>query len=137
MTAGERRAARARSWPPEVLDGPLTVRSLRRITRVLRIAEATTGFAFSLYIGDLEEPARATAESMHASLPEPARSVFIAISPSQRQLEIVTGKRPRQRILDRDAKLAALSMSSAFAGGNLAGGIVAGLAQLVDRAARA
>jgi len=39
-------------------------------------------------------------------------------------------------VLDRDAKLAALSMSAAFAGGDLGGGVVAGLAQLADHAGR-
>ena len=36
--------------------------------------------------------------------------MLIAVSPNQRQLEIVTGSIARRRVLDRDAKLAALSM---------------------------
>lgn len=124
------------TWHPDVLDGPLSVRGLLRVDEALRLADASTGLVFSVYIGELAEPTRETAESMHATLAEPDRSVLIAISPNQRLLEIVTGSVARRRILDRDAKLAALSMSAAFAGGDLAGGIVAGLAQLADHAGR-
>ena len=124
------------SWHPEVVDGPLTTRALLRLEEALRQADAGTGLVFSVYIGDLEDPSRADAEAMHARLAEPDRSVLMAVSPNQRVLEIVTGTTARRRILDRDAKLAALSMSAAFAGGDLAGGIIAGLAQLADHAGR-
>ena len=56
------------------------------------------------------------------------------MSPNQRLLEIVTGAQARRRISDRDAKLAALSMAAAFAGGDLAGGIISGLDQLATHA---
>jgi uncharacterized membrane protein YgcG len=69
-------------------------------------------------------------------LAEPDRSVLIAVSPNQRVLEIVTGATARKRIFDRDAKLAALSMAAAFGGGDLGGGVVAGLAQLAEHAGR-
>jgi uncharacterized membrane protein YgcG len=62
--------------------------------------------------------------------------VLVAVSPNQRVLEIVTGSVASTRILDRDAKLAALSMSAAFTGGDLGGGLVAGLAQLAEHAGR-
>jgi hypothetical protein len=125
------------SWHPEVVDGPLSTRSLLRLEEALRQADAVTGFTFSVYIGPLTEPPRADAETMHAQLTDPERSVLIAVSPNQRLLEIITGTVVRRRILDRDAKLAALSMSAAFAGGDLGGGIVAGIAQLAEHAGRA
>ncbi len=56
--------------------------------------------------------------------------MLIALSPNQRQLEIVTGRYARKRIPDTYAKLAALSMVAAFGGGDLAGGIIQGLDQL-------
>jgi hypothetical protein len=124
------------TWHPEVLDGPLSTRALRRVDEALRLADASTGLTFSVYIGELRENSRETAELMHGRLVDPDVSVLIAISPNQRVLEIVTGSRARRRVLDRDAKLAALSMSAAFAGGDLGGGVVAGLAQLADHAGR-
>jgi hypothetical protein len=124
------------TWHPEVLDGPLSTRALLRIDEALRLADRSTGLTFSVYIGPLEEPARESAEYLHSQLVEAQRSVLVAVSPNQRVLEIVTGPVARRRVLDRDCKLAALSMAAAFAGGDLGGGIVAGLAQLAEHAGR-
>ena len=124
------------SWHPEVLDGPLSTRALLRVDEALRLADASTGLTFSVYIGELGESPRDTAEHLLGQLSEPDTGVLIAVSPNERQLEIVTGSIARRRVLDRDAKLAALSMSAAFAGGDLGGGIVAGLAQLAEHAGR-
>jgi uncharacterized membrane protein YgcG len=121
---------------PEVLDGPFTTPQLLRLDEALRLAEDSTGLVFSVYVGELDEPVREHAEKMHAQLGRPDEAVLVAVAPNQRLLEIVTGARARQRIPDRSAKLAALSMAAAFGGGNLAGGIVAGLAQLADQAGK-
>lgn len=133
MTAGETRTLARR---PEVLDGPFTTRQLLRLDEALRVADSSTGLTFSVYVGDLDEPVREHAEKLHSQLADPARSVLIAVSPNQRLLEIVTGAEARKRLPDRDCKLAALSMAAAFGGGDLAGGIVSGLAQLADHAGR-
>jgi uncharacterized protein DUF5130 len=134
VTAGERSTdVTSRS---EVLDGPFSTRQLLRLDQALRVADGSTGLTFSVYVGDLDEPARGHAEKLHAQLADPARSVLIAVSPNQRALEIVTGGEARKRIPDRDAKLAALSMAAAFTGGDLAGGIVVGLDQLATHAGR-
>jgi hypothetical protein len=134
VTAGE-----ANNWSggrPDVLDGPFTTRQLLRIDEALRLADQSTGLIFSVYVGDLDEPVRGHAEKLHAQLAEPARAVLVAVSPNQRILEVVTGAEARKRLPDRSAKLAALSMSAAFSGGDLAGGLVSGLAQLADQAGR-
>jgi uncharacterized membrane protein YgcG len=109
---------------------------LRRVDEALRLADLSTGLTFSVYIGDLEQPSREHAERLHGQLADPDKGVLVAVSPNQRLLEIVTGSAARRRILDRDSKLAALSMAAAFAGGDLGGGIVAGIAQLADHAGR-
>ena len=129
----QRQAATSRS---DVLDGPFTTRQLLRLDEALRMADQSTGLTFSVYLGDLEEPARGHAERLHAQLRDPAHSVLVAISPNQRQLEIVTGAEARRRIDDREAKLAALSMAASFGGGDLAGGIISGLDQLATHAGR-
>jgi uncharacterized membrane protein YgcG len=85
----------------------------------------------------MEPPSRAYAEKLHSQLVHPEGSVLIAVSPNQRVLEIVTGELARRRIPDRAAKLAAMSMSAAFGGGDLAGGLVSGLAQLAGQAGHA
>jgi hypothetical protein len=121
---------------PDVLNGPFTTRQLLRLDEALRLADSSTGLTFSIYVGDLEEPMRGYAEQLHGQLADPPHSVLIAVSPNQRTLEIVTGGEARRRLPDRAAKLAALSMAAAFGGGDLAGGLVAGLSQLADHAGR-
>jgi hypothetical protein len=135
VTAGEKTSGL--SGRPEVLDGPFTTRQLLRIDEALRTADRSTGLVFSVYVGDLDEPVRGHAEKLLGQMAEPAKSVLIAISPNQRLLEIVTGAEARKRIPDRNAKLAALSMVAAFGGGDLAGGVIAGLDQLASHAGRA
>ncbi len=133
MTAGESAQLTGR---PEVLDGPFTTPQLLRLDEALRLADRSTGLIFSVYVGDLDEPVRAHAEKLHGQLADPDESVLVAVSPNQRVLEIVTGAKARKRIPDRAAKLAALSMTAAFGGGDLAGGIVSGLAQLAEQAGK-
>jgi uncharacterized protein DUF5130 len=134
VTAGE---VTGRSGRPDVLDGPFSTPQLIRLDEALRLADRSTGLTFSVYVGELDEPVRGHAEKLHGQLTDPDRSVLLAISPNQRVLEIVTGALARRRLPDRSAKLAALSMAAAFGGGDLAGGIVTGLAQLAEHAGRA
>ncbi|NES16041.1 MULTISPECIES: DUF5130 family protein [Micromonospora] len=136
MTVGEKQAATGIGTPPQVLDGPFATRQLLRIDEALRLADQGTGLVFSVYVGGLDEPIREHAERLHRQLAEPDKSVLIAVSPNQRQLEIVTGKYARKRIPDTYAKLAALSMVASFGGGDLAGGIIQGLDQLASHAGK-
>lgn len=136
VTVGEKQAATGTGTPPKVLDGPFSTRQLLRIDEALRLADQGTGLVFSVYVGGLDEPIREHAQRLHRQLAEPDRSVLIAVSPNQRQLEIVTGKYARKRIPDTYAKLAALSMVASFGGGDLAGGIIQGLDQLASHAGK-
>jgi hypothetical protein len=119
-----------------IADGPFTTRQLLRLDEALRIADQQTGLTFSVYIGELEVPTREHAERLHKQIEDSAHAVLIAVSPNQRKLEIVTGNEARKRISDRDAKLAGLSMAAAFAGGDLAGGVLSGIDQLASHAGR-
>lgn len=118
----------------QVLEGPFTTRALLRLDEALRRADDTTGLLFSVYVGPLTEPTDAHARQLLGQLARPAEAVLLAVSPNQRVVEIVTGSRARRRLPDRDCELAAASMTAAFSGGDLAGGIMAGLAQLATRA---
>lgn len=118
-------------------DGPFTTRQLLRLDHALRVADQETGLTFSVYLGDFGTPAREFAEGLHKRVDDADHAVLVAVSPNQRKLEIVTGNEARKRISDRDAKLAGLSMAAAFAGGDLAGGVVAGIDQLASHAGRA
>ncbi|MER7419654.1 DUF5130 family protein [Micromonospora peucetia] len=134
MTVGEKQAGTPN--PPEVLDGPFSTRQLLRIDEALRLADQGTGLVFSVFVGGLDEPIREHAERLHRQLAEPDRSILIAVSPNQRQLEIVTGRHARKRVPDTYARLAALSMVAAFGGGDLTGGIIIGLDQIASHAGK-
>ena len=96
-----------------------------------------TGLRFTLYVGELGTPTRARAEELHAhSGGATTEAVLIAVSPGQRVVEVVTGSAAARRLPDRACALAVLSMTTAFAGGDLVGGIVNGLRQLSDQAGR-
>jgi uncharacterized membrane protein YgcG len=120
--------------PNPALDGPFTPRQLFRIDEALRAADRETGFVFCVYVGELAEPTREHAERLISNLEDPARSVLLAVSPNQRVLEIITGEQAARRLPDRVCALAALSMTAAFGGGDLAGGVVTGLRMLADQA---
>ncbi|RFU19883.1 DUF5130 family protein [Geodermatophilus marinus] len=118
-------------------DGPpiFSDRELARLDEALTMSSRETGLRFTLYIGDLGPQTRSYAEELFArSGDHLADSCLLAISPGQRVIEVVTGAGAARRLPDRACALAVLSMTNAFAGGDLVGGIVNGLRQLSDQA---
>jgi len=106
------------------------------VERAVRNAEVSCGFDFSVYVGPSDGEAREHAERLHSQLAQPSRSVLVLVDPVARQLEIVTGSVVRRQLDDAEVGLAALSMQTAFAAGDFAGGIAAGVQQLADHARR-
>src|SRR4051794_19889469 len=119
----------------EPTDQLFSFQELARLDEALTMSSRETGLRFTLYIGDLGKPTRTEAEALHArSGGDPAESVLIAVSPGQRVVELVTGAVAARRLPDRACALAVLSMTGAFAAGDLVGGLVNGLRQLSDQA---
>jgi len=58
--------------------------------------------------------------------------VLIQVDPERRTLEIVTGDVVRRTVRHRAAALVAVTMQSAFAGGDLTRGLLAGIRQLAQ-----
>ncbi len=106
------------------------------IDRAIRLAETQSRFEFSVYVGASDGETRPFAERLHAALALPDRSVMILVDPAARIVEIVTGKEARRVLDDAEVALAALSMRTSFAAGDLVGGIVAGVSQLAEHARR-
>ena len=104
------------------------------IDRAIRAAETVCRYEFSVYVGAAENEAGPFAQRLHASLIAPARSVLVMVDPAARLLEIVTGSVVRRDLSDEQVRLAAVAMQSAFAEGDLVGGIKRGLAQLAEAA---
>lgn len=124
-----------RPAPPAV---PFTPVQLARLDEALTLASRTTGLDFSVYLGDLDERTRATAESLHASIGVGASTaVLIAVSPGQKVVEIVTGEESHRRLADRACKLAVMTMVASFKEGELIGGLISALRLLSDQAGSA
>lgn len=104
------------------------------IDRAIRAAETVCRYEFSLYVGAADGEAGPFAQRLHASLVAPARSILILVDPAARLLEIVTGSDVRRDLSDDAVRLAAVAMESAFAEGDLVGGIKRGVAQLAEAA---
>ncbi|HVT65926.1 MAG TPA: DUF5130 family protein [Mycobacteriales bacterium] len=105
------------------------------IERVIELAQTETGLLFSVYVGEVDGDIRDAAEARHATFgAQAANTVLIVLSPSDRLLEIVTGEAAARRLTDRACALAALSMTTSFAGGDLAGGLVTGVRMLAEAA---
>lgn len=121
--------------PPGGSPEPFTRAQLARIDEALTMASRETSLYFAVYVGQLDVPTRGHAERLHAALGSVSPlAVLVAVSPAQRVLEIVTGAESTLRLPDRVCSLAALSMTAAFGGGDLTGGLVTGLRMLSDQA---
>ena len=106
------------------------------IDRAIRDAETLCRIEFSVYVGRAEGETRPFAERLHAALTAPDRSVLLLVDPAAKILEIVTGTEADRVLDDAEVRLAALTMQTAFAAGDLVGGITAGVHQLAEHARR-
>lgn len=140
LTTGEVRTATgrlsiARRVGPERPRLPFTPGQLARIDEALSLSSRSTGLEFAIYLGGLGEDTRAYAGELHANLgARAADGVLLAVSPQQRQVEIVTGEESKRRIPDRSCQLALMSMVASFKEGELLEGLISGLRMLSDAA---
>lgn len=104
------------------------------LTRAVRNAEIASGLKFSVLIGVSEEDSRAYAERLHRSLADADHSVLVMCDPEFHKLEIVTGIAARRVLSDLECRLAAAAMQTSFAGGDIVGGLTAGIQQLGESA---
>jgi hypothetical protein len=110
-------------------------RQLDDVSRAIRGAEEDTGLKFSVYVGALRGVTRDRALALHAALGADAgTAVLIAVDPGVRQTEIVTGSHAKRYLDDHACALGALSMTTQFNAGDLAGGLVNGLRTLAEHA---
>jgi uncharacterized membrane protein YgcG len=125
----------ANTWVARVPAGDsFTPSQLEWIKRAVRNAETVSGLTFSVFIGVSEEDSRAYAERLHKALNDPDHSVLVMCDPEFRKLEIVTGIEARRVLSDLECRLAAAAMQTSFAGGDIVGGLTAGVQQLGEAA---
>ena len=106
------------------------------IDKAIRDAETISRYEFSVYVGASDGETRPYAERLHAALVAPDRSVLVLVDPAARIVDVVTGTIARRDLDDAEVQLAVLAMRSAFAAGDLVGGIVTGVQQLASHARR-
>ncbi len=64
----------------------------------------------------------------------PDRSILILVDLAAQAVEVVTGTFVRRTLSDREVELSVLEMTSAFAVGDLVGGLKRGIAMLAEHA---
>ena len=105
------------------------------IERAIEQAHAESGLHYSVFVGspegDLRDQGRRLLGALGSSSDD---AVIVVIDPAQRRLEILTGASAARYLDDRATALGAMSMTSSFTAGDLAGGIVAGLHTLSEHA---
>ncbi|HET9420702.1 MAG TPA: DUF5130 family protein [Nocardioides sp.] len=113
---------------------PFSAAERAALDAAIRKAEQLSRAEFSVFVGKAEGDARAFATRLHNSLVAPARSVLIMVDPSARAIEVVTGAFVRRTLSDSEVELAVIAMQTAFAEGDLVGGLRRGIALLADHA---
>ena len=117
-----------------VVAGEFSPRERHELDRVIRAAEQASRCEFSVFVGATDGDPTAFARRLHASLVAPAVSVLVMVDPAQRALEVVTGSDVRRHLSDGEVEIAVLHMKSAFAEGDLVGGLKRGVAMLAEHA---
>ena len=107
-----------------------------QISRAIEIAEREGELRFAVYVGATGGDTRVAARALHRKIPYRSHAALIYVDPARHALEIVTGTEASRILDDRACSLAALAMTSSFAAGDLAGGIVDGLRLLGEYAHR-
>ena len=107
-----------------------------QIDKAIRDAETMCRYEFSVFVGHSDGETRPFAERLHAALVAPERSVLVMVDPGAQILEVVTGREARRVLDDQVVGLAVMTMESAFANGDLVGGITRGVQQLAEHARR-
>lgn len=113
-----------------------TDRQQADIQRVIDQAGAESGLRFSVYVGRGADDLTFARRAHTAMGREASRTVLIVVDPHARVVEIVTGDHARRFVDDRVCGIAAMSMATSFAVGDLAGGIRSGVSMLAEHARR-
>ena len=114
--------------------GDLSAGDRYDIDRAIRAAEETSRYEFSVFVGDAEGDPRAYALGLHGALVAPSHSVLVLVDPTAHAIEVVTGSVVKRTLTDHEVQLAILEMQSAFAAGDLVGGLKRGIALLAQHA---
>jgi len=128
------------SWFPKAVDAvpagdAFSAHQVDAIERAIVQAREESDLSYSVFVGAPDGDLRDHCRQLLGAVGSAAdRSVLVMVDPAHRRLEILTGQTASRYLDDRATALAAMSMTSSFAAGDLAGGIVAGLHTLSEHA---
>lgn len=112
-----------------------SARQLESISRAISQAEQATGLDFSVYVGDADGDLTQTGRRLLGALGKRADlAVVIVVDPTAREVDVLAGTAAAYHLDDRGLALGVMSMTTSFAMGDLAGGIVDGLRTLAEHA---
>lgn len=103
---------------------PFSMEDRVRIDHALTEATRRTGILWTIYIGELSGHPADAAREMLSTLPDPSRSVLIAVSPNDKQIEILGGDAIGGRFNDRVAQLGVSAALASFKQQDLIDGLV-------------
>lgn len=113
----------------------LTRAGRQAVAAAVAAAEGFTGLQICVYLGRAGSDSRARAEELFVSSGLTARpGVMVLVAPREHRVEVVTAPAVRERIPDDAAAAAVDAMTTRFAAGDLAAGIVAGVRHLAAAA---
>ena len=104
------------------------------IDKAIRAAEEISRHEFSVFVGNAEGHPRDFAVGLHSALVAPDHSVLVLVDPVARAIVVVTGSVVKRTLTDHEVQLAILEMQTAFAGGDLVGGLKRGINMLAQHA---
>ena len=122
--------ARATRRVAPVAAGEFKASERYEIDRAIRAAEETSRYEFSVFVGRADGEPHEFAVGLHGALVAPSHSVLVMVDPVARVIEVVTGSVVRRTLSDREVQLAILEMETAFAAGDMVGGLKRGIAML-------
>jgi uncharacterized membrane protein YgcG len=117
-----------------VAAGEFSAAQRYEIDRAIRAAEQSSRYEFSVFVGNAGAEPRDYARRLHGSLVVPDRSILVLVDPQARVIEVITGTEVRRTLSDSAVGLAVLQMQSAFAAGDLLGGLKRGINMLAEHA---
>ncbi len=109
------------------VDYPFSVKDLVVLDDALKYGSRAAKARFAVYLGDLGDDSAATARDVLAIVPTPDNAVLLAVSPTQRAIEVVYGSDVKGRGIETAAPLGVSAAASAFQEGNLMDGLISGV----------
>jgi len=103
---------------------PFPMTELVFLDDALKFGSRAAKTRFAVFLGDLGEDTAATARQILAQVPTPDNAVLLAVSPSQRAIEVVYGSAVKGRGIEESAPKGVSAAAELFKDGKLIPGLI-------------